>query len=165
MRKFIEAASASGVVLAPETPDFPYTRSVFLAGSIDMGAAVDWQKEVADALLNEFDTGLCVFNPRRDDWDSSWVQDISNEKFAEQVRWELQRLEEADVVCVYFDPEGQAPITLMELGLHAREGKLVVCCPEGYWRRGNVQVVCDHYDIPMVDTIEELIDGLKDRLK
>ena len=35
----------------------------------------------------------------------------------------------------------RAPITLLELGLFARSGKLIVCCPDGYWRKGNIEVV------------------------
>ena len=39
---------------------------VFLAGSIEMGKAEDWQSEMTK-FFNELDWG--VFNPRRDDWD------------------------------------------------------------------------------------------------
>ena len=53
-------------------------KTVFLAGSIDMGSAVNWQKQVVDALKEE---NVVVYNPRRDDWDSSWVQSIDNPWF------------------------------------------------------------------------------------
>ncbi len=170
MRSLIERMR--GVLSESETREFQVfkppnavgdlkQKSVFLAGSIDMGAAVDWQKEVTDALV---DLPVAIFNPRRDDWDSTWEQDISNPEFREQVEWELTQMENADVIAVYFDPEGKAPITLMEVGLHARANKLVVCCPEGYWRRGNVQVVCNFYNIPLVDDLEALIREVKERL-
>ena len=42
--------------------------TVFLAGSIEMGAAWDWQKYVEKKLKKE---NITLFNPRRDDWDSS----------------------------------------------------------------------------------------------
>ena len=58
------------------------TFKVFLAGSIDMGKAEDWQPFVTERLS---DLPISIFNPRRDDWDSTWVQDISNKQFAEQV--------------------------------------------------------------------------------
>lgn len=153
----VEGETKFAVYKAPQPVEHS-GKKVFLAGSIDMGKAVDWQAELTSALT---DLPIAVMNPRRDDWDSTWVQDISNEKFNEQVTWELEHLEAADVIAVYFDPKGQAPITLMELGLHAQSGKCVVCCPEGYWRRGNVQMVCDRYDVPLVETIEELIDGVR----
>jgi hypothetical protein len=163
MRDSINATTKSRVYLAPEeTPG--NARSIFLAGSIDMGRAENWQDRVTVSLLKAIPMGLEIYNPRRDDWDSSWEQDISHPQFAEQVRWELAHLESADVICYYFDPKGEAPITLMELGLHASTGKAVVCCPEGYWRRGNVQVVCDRYDIPFVNTIEELTEALIEKL-
>jgi hypothetical protein len=55
----------------------------------------------------------------------------------------------------------------MELGLFAREGKekLVVACPEGYWKRGNVQIVCGRYGIEVVDSAKELVEGVKKKLR
>ncbi len=58
------------------------TKRIFLAGSIEMGKAIDWQSEVVNALA---DTDLTLLNPRRADWDSSWVQSIDNAQFREQV--------------------------------------------------------------------------------
>lgn len=165
MRNYINIVESDNsqfkAYLAPEDTSTANTKSVFLAGSIDMGDAIDWQEEVTKALS---DMPVSVFNPRRDDWDSSWKQDISDDKFREQVEWEMDNLDKASVVCVYFDPNGKAPITLMELGLQASSGKVVVCCPEGYWRRGNVQIVCNRYNIPMVDTLDDLIAEIKERL-
>lgn len=164
MRENLNRVSPSKIYLAPAETPRKVSKSVFLAGSIDMGKAENWQERVSVALLAAFPNGLSIYNPRRDDWDSSWKQDISDPKFSEQVRWELDHLQEAAVICVYFDPNGQAPITLLELGLFAQSGKVVVCCPEGYWRRGNVQIVCDRFDIPLVDSLDELVDELKVRL-
>lgn len=160
MRKFIDIVTEETVFKAPTKVNFK-GKKVFLAGSIDMGKAVNWQEQVTDALV---DLDVAILNPRRDDWDSSWVQDISNEQFNEQVTWELDMQDAADVIVMYFDPEGQAPITLLELGLYAASKKIIVCCPEGYWRRGNVQMVCDRYDLPLVETIEEMIDLARQRL-
>lgn len=126
-----------------------------------MGSAIDWQTRVSKELT---DLDVDIYNPRRDDWDSSLKQDISEPRFNEQVTWELDHLDLADIIVVFFDPDGKAPITLMELGLHASEGKCIVCCPEGYWRRGNVQIVCDRYDIPLFDTLDDLIENLRSRL-
>lgn len=135
--------------------------SIFLAGSIDMGSAVDWQTQVYEALKDE---QVTIFNPRRDDWDSSWEQSINNPKFKEQVVWELEHLESADLVVFYFDVNGPAPITLLELGLFAVdiEQHSVVCCPEGYWRKGNVDIVCERYGINQVKDLSELITFIKE---
>ena len=72
-------------VIKPPKRDF-YGRGtkIFLAGSIEMGTAEDWQSKVIKEL--ETYKGY-IFNPRRDDWDSSWVQDINNSQFFEQVTW------------------------------------------------------------------------------
>ena len=125
-----------------------------------MGDAANWQKQIQDAFRSHDD--ITFMNPRRDDWDSSWQQDISDNNFREQVEWELDHLDLADLIVVYFDPIGKAPISLLELGLHSKDGNVIVCCPEGFWRRGNVQIVCKRYGIQLVETIEELIEEIED---
>lgn len=134
------------IVVKPPSPlhRAPGTRAVFLAGSIEMGAAGPWQAGVEAALA---DAPVTLWNPRRDAWDASWRQSFDEPLFREQVEWELEAQERADLIAMYLAPETRAPITLLELGLFARSGRLVVCCPEGYWRRGNVQVVCRRYDV------------------
>ena len=149
-------------VLTPPAPlDCAGRRSVFLAGSIEMGLAGDWQAEVIAALS---DLELMILNPRRDDWDSSWRQSIDDPRFREQVEWEIDAQGRADLIAMYFAPETRAPITLLELGLFASSGKQVVCCPEGFWRRGNVEVVCARYRVPLVMTLPELIGLIRSRL-
>jgi hypothetical protein len=66
---------------------------------------------------------------------------------------------------MFFAPDTEAPITLLELGLFARSGKLIVCCPAGFWRRGNVEVVCVRYGIPLVDRLTALIELVRLRLE
>lgn len=127
---------------------------VFLAGSIEMGQAEPWQAEV-ETYLQDLD--IIILNPRRDDWDSSWEQSYENPKFREQVEWELLGLEEANLVAMYFSPGTKSPITLLELGLCLRATNLIVCCPRGYWRRGNVEILCRRYDVPFFETL----DGFK----
>jgi hypothetical protein len=118
-------------------------RAIFLAGSIEMGKATDWQAKIATALAAR--DGV-ILNPRREAWDSTWAQSITDARFREQVVWELDGLDRADVIAVWFAPDTKAPITLLELGLHVRSGRLVVGCPDGYWRKGNIEVVCDRFE-------------------
>jgi len=128
--------------------------TVFLAGSIEMGAAEDWQSIAIEEL--KVYTSI-IYNPRRDDWDSSWKQDISDPQFNVQVNWELEMLEKSDIVIFYFDPNTKSPITLMELGYMARRSNVYVCCPNGFWRKGNVDIICERNGIMM---FEDLISML-----
>ena len=136
-------------------------KNVFLAGSIEMGTAEKWQEKVVSALT---EYNVAVYNPRRNDWDSSWTQSIDNAQFREQVEWELSAMNESDIIAMHFDPATKSPITLLELGLHARSGKLIVCCPEGYWRKGNVDVVCARYNVEQVPSIDGLIRRIMNKI-
>jgi hypothetical protein len=161
-REGAESAPGFSVVLAPNRVDFSGKgKSIFLAGSIDQGHAVDWQTTITEKFRN---LPVTILNPRRPDWDSTWVEDITFEPFRQQVEWEQDMLEAADVVALYFAPHSQAPISLLELGLFARSGKLLVACPPGYWKRGNVQIVCQRLKVELVDTIDELVDRVERRL-
>ena len=144
-------------ILKPPTPlpDSFTNPTVFLAGSIEMGRAEAWQQIVETSLEQR---SITILNPRRDDWDASWQQELANPQFRAQVEWEMAAQERADLIVMYFAPNTQAPITLLEFGLFARSNKLVVCCPTGYWRKGNVDVVCARYDIPQVPSLAELCE-------
>lgn len=121
--------------------------TIFLAGSIEMGKAEDWQTQMEGLFAGK--ASVTLLNPRRVEWDPSWTQDIENPQFYQQVNWELNALEKSDLIFMYFTPGTQSPISLLELGLFAHTGKVIVCCPEGFWRKGNVDIVCDRYGIPV----------------
>jgi hypothetical protein len=132
--------------------------SIFLAGSIEMGVAEDWQSKIEEELK---DYNITIYNPRRDSWDSSWEQSIHNPQFREQVEWELDHLDKADIIVMYFDENTKSPISLLELGLYASSGKLIVYCPEGFWRKGNVDIVANRYDIKQVSSFNELLIAVR----
>lgn len=135
--------------------------SIFLAGTIEQGKSFDWQQVVIDKLQ---DKKVNIFNPRRSEWDASWVQDINNPQFFEQVKWELTRLDMSDHILMYFDPDSKSPISLLELGLYSDTRKLLVTCPPGFWRRGNIQIVCQHYNIPLFESLDSMLVQLEFRL-
>ena len=130
---------------------------IFLAGSIEMGVAENWQERMVRELKDI--KHLIIYNPRRDDWDSSWVQSIDNKQFNEQVTWELDKMEKASIIPMYFQPGTKSPITLLELGLFADSGKLIVCCSDGFWRKGNVDIVCREYNVEQVDSLDQLVEA------
>lgn len=143
----------------PKHSKFPM---IFLAGSIDMGRAEPWQTLVEAVLTDE---PVLLLNPRRDDWHPSWKQSIHNPSFRGQVEWELEGLERADLILVYFAATTQAPVSLLEMGLFAQSKKMLVCCPPGYWRKGHVEIVCKRYQVPIYRDLESLLLAVRGRIK
>lgn len=132
---------------------------IFLAGSIEMGAAEPWQDRVAEAFA---DLDITVLNPRRGEW-MEGDEHADNPEFRRQVEWELSAQERADLILMHFDPNTKSPISLLELGLfHTRP--LLVSCPDGFWRKGNIEMVCERYGIPLFGSLEELVSAAKERL-
>lgn len=149
--KSIEIQAPNDLLLKPKY------KSIFLAGSIEGNGAEEWQQRI---IKETPDKPYIYFNPRRDDYDKTLTQDIKNVQFKEQVEWELSALDIADNIIMYFDKETKSPISLLELGLYATSKKMVVCCPEGFWRKGNVDIVCETYNIKQVNSLDELIKRL-----
>ena len=105
-----------------------------LAGSIESNGGRDWRAALMVALphRNVTITPPCVASVPR-----------------AQIEWELDCLDRADLVAMWFAADTVAPIALLELGLTAKSEKLVVGCPEGFWRKGNIEVVCSRFGIPL----------------
>lgn len=157
-------ASAAEVIKSPGAlPAASDHRPViFLAGSIDMGSAPDWQKAVTAAFA---DLDVVVLNPRRDDWNPAWRPVAEDPNFRGQVEWELSALERSDVIVMYLAPGAQSPISLLEFGLYARTGRLIVLAPEGFWRKGNVDITAERYGVTQVDSLEALIAAARERAR
>lgn len=150
------------VLKAPEAMRDIERPFLFLSGSIEKGRAERWQDRLIDELSDLEGT---ILNPRRDDWDSSWSTEIDSPQFREQVLWELRGLESANVIAMYFSPGTKSPITLLELGLFSRSGKLVVYCPKGFWRKGNIDIVCRRYGVPNCVSWDDFVLEVRERLK
>lgn len=134
--------------------------TIFLAGSIDMGFADNWQ----DRIVNELkDYDVLLLNPRRDDWDSSWKQTKDNPQFLEQVKWEQNGLKNASFRIFVFLKDSKSPITLLELGKHLKDYG-AVCCETGFYRKGNVDIVAEAAGMPLFDNIDDLIVYVKQML-
>lgn len=146
------------VFKAPEPIVTNQHPSIFLAGSIDMGTAENWQSDVCEYFSA---THKNIYNPRRDDWDSSWEQKIDMPQFNQQVNWELSAMEKADLIIMNFLPGSASPVTLLELGLYANSKKLMVCCPDDYYRSGNVHIVCKNYNVPLFKKLDQLLESIK----
>lgn len=150
------------LIRAPSDKESRFVKSVFLAGTTSTVDGHNWHELVTAAM---FEVPITIYDSYRKDWDSAWREDIEFAPYREQVEWEVERQEKADMVVLYFDPASQAPVSMLELGLCARvPGKAIVLCPEGYCKRGNVQVVCRKYGVEMVDSVDELKEAIMKRL-
>ena len=149
------------IVTAPEALPGDGRPVVFVGGSIEMGTAVDWQSGLIRAIG---DLEAVALNPRRADWDADREPVASDPIFREQVDWELAALERADVIALHLAAGTRSPISLLEFGLHARSGKLVVCCEPGFWREGNVKLTAARYGVEVVADLETLVAAIRGRL-
>jgi hypothetical protein len=89
--------------------------------------------------------------------------------FHEQVKWELDGQDSADVIVYYFDGNTKSPITLMELGLYINDTdvyhKIHVFCTKDFWRYGNVKMVCDKWKVPVYEDETIFIESIKQSIK
>ncbi|CAI6341498.1 unnamed protein product [Periconia digitata] len=127
--------------------------TIFTAGSIEMGRAILWQKRIVK-LLQHLPVG--VYNPRRGAWKTAGSKEEVDKKVRVQVEWEMSAMEEASVICFFFDHNTTSPVTMCELGLWAQSKKIVVCCHPNYWRSTNVRLVCERHHVPFVESFDEL---------
>ena len=66
---------------------------------------------------------------------------------------------------MYFDKDTKAPISLLELGLYAASGKMVVYCPEGFYRLRNVEIVYKGMGVPLMESFDDFADEVISRLQ
>jgi hypothetical protein len=158
------------VFTPPACPSGHVTNTLFLAGSIEVGKADDWQKVVIAGL--EAIPGM-VMNPRRPDWDNSWGEDSPQLK--EQINWEIDQLECVDTIFFYFQAGTLSPISMMELGLIVGQAsvlatfgdtpqRIFVVCESGFWRRTNITVLCKREGIQLFDNLTVGFDALRTHL-
>ncbi len=116
-----------------------YTRHrVYLAGSTK---GDNWQRRFVKEMS---DLDVDVFNPR------SKVVDG-------QYGWEVDHLNIATVIALYFDPSDPSPSGLLTLGMYAKTDRLIVCCPKTFYKKDDVDIICEREDIHTVETLDLLI--------
>ncbi|CCT72479.1 uncharacterized protein FFB20_01510 [Fusarium fujikuroi] len=148
------------VFMAPRKPG-PGDKgvSIFLAGITTSTEEPDWREVLTNDLMNH---QVTILNPDRPDWDSTWKEDFSDRRWEEQVWWELDMQEAADIIVFMFHPSTDAPISLMELGLavKSKSKRIIVCAQDGYRKKGNVEAVCRRFGAKFVNTGNELRDAI-----
>ena len=132
--------------------------TIFLAGTIDMGNSEDWQRKFVEEVKtwDLYGQDYVIYNPRRDEGFGD-----DPKEFNYQVNWELDRLESSKNIVMCILGTSKSPITLMELGLFARSGKLEVICEPNFYRYGNVKITCERYNVPLYDSMKEYLKQAK----
>ena len=128
---------------------------IFLAGTIDMGNSRDWQAEIHERF-SEMNGRYILFNPRQENWDATRPGEMDY-----QVKWELDHLEDADMIIMYILGTSKSPISLLEMGLHAKSGKMYVICEKDFYRYDNVRITCDYYEVPLYKDLDSFLDTLE----
>jgi hypothetical protein len=150
------------VLTSPQSVMIDQEVVIFLAGSIELGAAKEWQQqaiELFDLLIPSAQKSrYCILNPRRKDWDTSWKQISDDPQFNQQVKWELSSLQKATHVIVYFDPATKSPISMLELG--AFHNKAIVVCPDGFWRKGNIDIFCEVFNVKQAPDLQSAVEQI-----
>ena len=134
---------------------------LFLAGTIDMGNSEDWQDKFVKSIsqmkhpYGKNPDYFVLYNPRRDEHFGD-----DPKEFEYQVNWELDHLEACDRIVMCILGTSKSPISLMELGLFARTIKLHVICEPNFYRHENVRIVCERYQIPLYDSLDEYLKSI-----
>lgn len=127
-------------------------KSVFLAGTIDNGDSLNWQDKVIIELIN-LGVSCEVYNPRREHWNPN----ATKEELEKQIEWEQDHLDRANIIAMVLLDDSKSPISLLELGLYAKENKLIVFCTPNFYRFDNVRMTCKKYNIELVQDLNPLI--------
>lgn len=141
---------------SPEEPSPLWDHvSIFLAGSIEMGKAMDWQRDTAQKIHDawQYDEDIHFYNPRRH---GKFTPDME----LTQIRWEQERLQRANYIFMVLDPDTKSPISLLEFGEFIASGKMFVVCPETFYRYHNLVVTANMHGQRIYHTIDEGIEAL-----
>lgn len=127
-----------------------YYVTIFLAGTIDMGNSENWQSALVETFSSS-EGRYILYNPRRDTFTST------PEEMEYQVNWELDHLEKSQIIIMNILGSSNSPVTLLEMGLFMKSGKLLVACEPDYYRHSNVLLTCARYNVPLYPSLQSLI--------
>ncbi len=127
---------------------------VYIAGAIDMGDAENWQHEVILQFAHE--ESIILLNPRREKFTDAMEQ--------AQIKWELEAMENADLILMWFPEKSEAPISFLEMGLYLRSGKLVLGVEKGFYRQKNIELTAYRYNTSVYYSLDALVREVKNRI-
>lgn len=145
-------------LVTPPSLFFPTSGpKIFLAGSINMGDAPDWQANVIKYIKEIWtNVDVTIYNPRR-------TEAFTPKMEEEQVAWEACMLQNADFILMHLVAGGGlSPISLLELGLYMRDEKLYLSIEDDYPRK---YVTSIHYALSGANTISSSPNESIDRMR
>lgn len=121
----------------------------FLAGSMDLQKEISWR----DKIMKKISGNVHFLDPTNKNHDS-----LSDKEMEEHITWELASMEFADKIILHFLPNAKSPISLVELGLYVKSGKLIVMCSDDFYKSRYVNVLCKKYNAPVYKDFNLLIN-------
>lgn len=128
------------------------TPILFLAGSIT--GEDNWRTIIINELTNY---NVKIINPH--------TEDHENNNIKQQTLWELDAMETADIIAMYFASGSISAISLFEFGLFVNTKKLIVCCENDFWKKDYINIICEKYGIKNYKNIQKFISNIKIMLK
>lgn len=125
---------------------------LFLAGSIT--GEDNWRTIIINELTNY---NVKIINPH--------TEDHENNNIKQQTLWELDAMETADIIAMYFASGSISAISLFEFGLFVNTKKLIVCCENDFWKKDYINIICEKYGIKNYKNIQKFISNIKIMLK
>jgi len=129
-------------------------RSIFLAGSMDHKQEGSWRDEISA----EFGM-YSIFDPTNNNHDH-----LNTKEMKRHINWELNALQLSDIILLNFLPDALSPISLVELGMYVRSNKLIVICPQEFYKSNYVHTLCEKYNTPIFNNITEAKTLLKNSI-
>jgi hypothetical protein len=147
------------VVHAGEQSPAEFAKSLYLVGPTPRSPSVpSWRPEALRLLQSRGYDGV-VFVPE--------TRSGARADYDGQIEWELQSIRISDVLLCWM-PASQADLpgltTRVECGLEARSGKLIFGAPREAYKTTYLQQLLPRYDVPVVKSLEELVDLAVQRL-
>ena len=134
---------------------------IFLAGSIDSGNEIDWRQETADYIKESWfkdkqnTESITIYNPKKG---KEWAVDLENE----QATWDISMLNIADYIILHLTGDSVSPVSLLELGLYARDKKLFLSINDDYLRKNIALLYYSCYGYNTIySSIKESVDAIK----
>lgn len=90
---------------------------------------------------------------------------LTEKEWEMHIVWELKAMEMSDLILMNFLEDAKSPISLVELGLNTMNKKLVVVCPDKFYKSQYIRTLCQYYETPIFYNLEEAITYIEIEFK